>query len=75
MKRRERFEAKAIGAIVDEDADRSRAARDRGGFGGETVVHETPLEVEPGGGALERLAIVRLSVEDDSLDHADSVLM
>ena len=49
--------------------------RGRGGFGGEAAVHETPLDVEPGGGALERFAVVRFGVEDDGLDHGDALLL
>ena len=70
-KRRERFEAETIDAVVDEDADGLCTACCRSGFGGETAVHETPLDVEPDRGALERLAVIGFGVEDDSLDHTD----
>ena len=67
----ERFEARPVHAVVHEDADRLRAVRGGGGFRGEAEVHETPLDVEPGGGALERFAVVGFGVEDDGLDHGD----
>ena len=66
---RERFEARAVHAVIHERADGLRAVRGRGGFGGEAAVHETPLDVESGGGALEWFAVVGFGVEDDGLDH------
>ena len=63
------FEAEAIGAVVDENADRLPAVSRVCGLSGEAAFHETPCDVVSRGGSLEWFAIVGFSVEDDSLDH------
>jgi hypothetical protein len=50
---RERFEARAVDAIIDKRANRPRAVGGGGGLGGEAAIHETPLDIESGGGSLE----------------------
>ena len=64
-----RFEAQAIGTVVDENADRLSAAGHVCDLSGEAVFHETPHDVVPRGGSLERFTVGGFSVEDDSLDQ------
>lgn len=60
----EDFEGRAVGVVVDEDADGGGTGGGGGGFGGESEFVESPDELVGGRGVGEVFAVVGFGVED-----------
>jgi len=67
------FEARAISAVIYENANRPRPFRGCRGFRREPPIHETPFNFPVGGGALNRFAVVRFGVEDRRLQSGHGI--
>jgi hypothetical protein len=70
---RERFKARAIGAVVDKNANCLSTLCRGNRFGREPTIHETPVDFTSLGSALQRFTIVRLGIKNNSRYHATAV--